>query len=94
MKAFILIFMVNILSHQIGDRHFITKKESGYKVDYGSTVYRNKFDSIGGRKNAYGTTEAKVLAHSYGTRSTRKSLKGGAAVEVYRKRNNKKNKRK
>lgn len=70
-----------------GDRHFITKKEHGYKVDYGSTVYRNKFDSIGGRKDAYGTTEAKVIAHSFGTRSTRKSLKGGATVEVYRNKN-------
>lgn len=66
-----------------GRRHSITKTEYGKNVNYGGNQKRNqRFDKLGNRLRAYGTSIQKLLNKRHNT----KGIKGGDAVKIYKKR--------
>lgn len=66
----------------------ITKTEYGKNVIYGGNKpVKHRFDRIGNRLKAYGTSVGKILNKKHNP----KTIKGGNVVEIYKKKNRKGN---
>lgn len=72
----------------------ITRTTKGKDCEFGFHNPKGWFDTIGARKRAYGTSGAKLVGNIIGRTQNIKSVKGGDAVKIYKKKPKNNTKRK